>query len=254
MKYTIELTANIAYTFIYEYNNIAWRALDMIKSIINVKKYGELRNINNKKDYREFLTADEATDWGNSYYSDWAASYKKVFSRSKNFIKGSLIDAPIECYCGYSFRQINQFLRYNSDSEFNTYRELADILAIALCSAPRIPFKLVVYRLVCDEFIKELIAQNRKSRPYPVQELGFMSTGLLKDIVNSQEAYSSERNLLKIYVDEKSIGLYVNSVTPRNEQEILFPPKSYLALIEYPYHDASCGKTIYECQLMNFYN
>lgn len=227
----------------------------MIRSIIAEKKYGELNwNINDKKAYREFLTAGEATDWGDFYYKDWAASYKRVFSLSKEFIKGSLADSPIECYCGYSFRQINQFLRYDIDSEFNTYRELADILAIALCSAPRIPFNLVVYRLVCDEFIKELIEKNRNSRPQPVQERGFMSTGLLKDIVNSQEPYSSERNLLKIYVDKKSVGLYVNSVTPRSEQEILFPPKAYLALIEYPYRDVSCGKTIYECKLINFYN
>lgn len=227
----------------------------MIKSIINAKKYGELNwSISDKKAYREFLTADEATDWGDTCYKNWATSYKRVFSLAKKFVKGSLVDAPIECYCGYSFRQINQFLRHDIDNEFNTYKELADILAIALCSAPRISLNLVVYRLVSDEFIRALIAQNKNDRPQPIQEKGFMSTSLLKDIVNSKEAYSSEKNLLKIYVDEKSIGLYVNSVTSRSEQEILFPPNGYLALIEYPYHDVSCGKTIYECRLINFYN
>lgn len=227
----------------------------MIKSILDRNKYGELSwSVKDKNAYKEFSTSDEAIDWGNTHYKDWATSYKKVFYLAKGFIKSSLADAPIECYCGYSYKQINQFLRENIDSELNTYKELADILAIALCSAPRIPINLVVYRLVPDEFIKTLIAQNKNNNGNLTQEKGFMSTSLLKDIVNSEEAYSSKKNLLKIYVDENTVGIYVNSVASRNEQEILFPPNGYLALIEYPYHDASCGKTIYECKFINFYN
>lgn len=65
---------------------------------------------------------------------------------------------------------------------------------LALCSAPRIPFKLVVYRLVCDEFIEELISQNRDIS-LPTQEKGFMSTSLLQDIVNAEERYANKRNL-----------------------------------------------------------
>ncbi|MDD3228043.1 MAG: ADP-ribosyltransferase [Oscillospiraceae bacterium] len=226
----------------------------MTNLVIDRKKYGELNwEIEDKKAYREFSTSDEAIEWGNAYYKDWSTSYQKVFSLTKGFVKGSLACTPIESYCGYAFEKINQFLRFDIDNEFNTYRELADILAIALCSAPRIPFKLVVYRLVCDAFIEDLISQNR-DLSLPTQEKGFMSTSLLPDIVNSKEKYASKRNLLKIYVDEESIGIYVNPVALRSEQEILFPPNGHLALIQYPYYDTSCGKTIYECKLMNFYN
>lgn len=88
-------------------------------------------------------------------------------------------------------------MRKEVDSESNIYREMADILSIVLCSAPRIPMNIVLYRLVCDKFISELIEQNKQDRPTPIQEKGFMSTSLLRDIVYADEAYACENNLLK---------------------------------------------------------
>ncbi len=238
----------------YKSGNAPWR-LRMITSLINTKKYGKLNwQIDDKNIYREFSASKEATEWGMSCYKSWADSYKKTCVLAKNFVQGNLVDTPIECYCGYSFKQINTFLRHGSEDESNSYKELSDILAIALCSAPRIPLNLVVYRLVCPEFIKELIEKNKSNVPIPMQEKGFMSTSLLKAIVNSEEPYASANDLLKIYVDENSIGVYVNSVTWRNEQEFLFPPNGYLALVKYPYQDASCQKTVYECRLLTFDN
>ncbi|MBQ9990562.1 MAG: hypothetical protein IJP31_06430 [Lachnospiraceae bacterium] len=168
-------------------------------------------------------------------------------------MKTSLCTAPIECYCGHSYRQINNFLRNGLDSEGNLYREVADILSIVLCHAPRIPCDIVVYRFVNSEFISELIKDNKEDMPFPIQEKGFMSTSLIKDIVNQEEPYATSNNLLKIYVEKGTIGVYVNAVTKRSEEEMLLFPNMYLGLIDYPYHDKDSGKTIYECKLIKFY-
>lgn len=221
---------------------------------INKKMYGELNwTIENKDEYIEFSSSDESQKWGNKHYRIWADAYKKVMYLSKKVMKVGLVDAPIECYCGYSYRQINQYLRNDLDNDFHLYREMADILAMVLCSAPRIPCKLVVFRLVNDEFITRLVEKNKNEHPAPIQEKGFMSTSLVKNIVNEEEPYAAENNLLKIYVDKDAIGVYVNAITSRSEEEMLLYPNGFLGLIEYPYYDKESGKTIYECKLINFY-
>lgn len=221
---------------------------------INEIKYGQLHwSIGNKEEYIEFKNAEEAHDWGMKHYSKWANTYKSVMKLAGDTVKTSLYTSPIECYCGYSYRQINDYLRYGFDSGENFYREMADILSIILCSAPRIPRDLILYRLVNDEFINNLIEENKRDRPTPIQEKGFMSTSLLKDIVNQSESYASEKNLLKIYVKRETIGVYVNSVTRRSEEEMLLFPNMFLGLSSYPYKDKESGKIIFECELIKFY-
>lgn len=172
---------------------------------------------------------------------------------SKSAVKGSLCEIPIECYCGYSYRQINKFLRYEKDDDYHIYRELADILSIVLCSAPRIPHNLVLYRMVNDEFINMLIEKNKQELPTPMQEKGFMSTSLLKNIANETESYASQNNLLKIFVPKDTIGVYVNAVTSRSEEEMLLFPNMYLGLASYPHKDEDTGKILFECQLIKMY-
>ena len=184
------------------------------------------------------------------HYLNLAQQYKNVMRLTKNSIKKSLCTAPIECYCGYSYKQINNFLRNGIDSEENLYREMADILSMVLCSAPRIPCNLVLYRMVNDEFIDKLIEQNKQDIPTPIQEKGFMSTSLIKDIVNENEAYAAEKNVLKIYVEQSTIGIYVNSVTRRSEEEMLLFPNMHLGLSDYPHKDIDSGKIVYECKLI----
>jgi hypothetical protein len=163
----------------------------------------------------------------------------------------SLSSSSIESYCGYPYREINKYLRFDIDIESNLYRELSHILTIVLCSAPRIPENIVVYRLVCDGFIEDLIKNNKDTRCTPTQEKGFLSTSLTPSIINSSESYAIHKNLLKIYVPEDSIGIYVNAVTVRSEQEILFAPNGYLGLASYPYEDKTAEKTVYECKLIH---
>lgn len=85
-----------------------------------------------------------------------------------------------------------------------------------------------------------LVEQNRKARP--IQEKGFMSTSLLKMITNEEESYVAMDNMLKIFVPRNTIGVYVNVVTRRNEEEMLLFPNMFLGLISYPYIDEEIGK------------
>ena len=48
------------------------------------------------------------------------------------------------------------------------------------------------------------------------------------------------------------MGVYVNAITRRREEEILLFPSMYLGLANYPYRDESISKMVYECKLFNF--
>lgn len=89
----------------------------------------------------------------------WADSYKKTMKVAKRAISSWSFSAPVESYCGNEYRGINSFLRNETDCETNRYREMADILSIVLCLAPRIPENIVVYRLVDDNFIAEFMEE-----------------------------------------------------------------------------------------------
>lgn len=228
------------------------RYVDKIIAKKNEKKYGKLYfNIDNREEYIEFKNKMEARKWGLNYYDAWSNKYKETM-RNARIANNGCFYKPIECYCGYSYLKINNYLRYGSDNINDNYRELANILSIIVCSAPKIPFDVILYRMVNDEFIEKLIEKNKMEIPTPIKETGFMSTSLIKDIVNQSEPYASEKNLLKIYVKKETIGVYVNSVIMRNEEKILIMPNMFLGLIAYPYRDDESGKLVYECELINF--
>ena len=215
--------------------------------------YGDLYStIDDKSRYKEFLTVEECREWGD-YYSNWAQKYKEVMSLAKKINKNHSIEmSTIECYCGESYREINELLRLEHISDKHLYGKMVDILIMTLCSAPKIKDNIVVYRVVNDAFIKELIGNNKLSGSIPTREKGFMSTSLLKDIVNIYSDEGSGLYLLKIYVPKGTVGIYVNTVTRRDEEEILLAPNNYLRLIEYPYYDESYSIKIFECQLISF--
>ncbi len=246
MRKTIERAENIALNSVVKMKR--W-----ITNMNNKHIYGDLYStIDNKSKYKEFLTIEECRRWG-EYYSNWAKRYKEVMSLTKKIkTQPSLETAIVECYCGYSYREINKLLRSRSISDKKLYDKMADILIMALCSAPKIKDDIVVYRVVNDVFIKELIINNKLPDSIPTQEKGFMSTSLLKNIVNTYSESVEEPHLLKIYVPKNTIGIYVNSITKRDEEEILLAPNNYLRIIEYPYYDESYSIKIFECQLISF--
>ncbi|MCP8365780.1 ADP-ribosyltransferase [Clostridioides difficile] len=121
---------------------------------------------------------------------------------------------------------------------------------MVLSSAPKIPDNIITYRLVDDNFIRKLIINNKKNPYLAIQEKGFLSTSLSTNIVKSSQPYADYENLLKIYVRKNSIGVYVNAITSRKEQELLLYPGGHLALIRYPYINIILNKRIYECDLI----
>ena len=222
-----------------------------ISKMENKIMYGELNStIEDKSKYKEFLTVEECRKWG-EYYSNWAKRYKEVMSLTEKIkTQHSLETATVECYCGYSYREINKLLRSGSISDNKLLYKFFYILTLTLCSAPRIPEDIVVYRVIDKSFIEDMIRHNKLSMPTPIQEKGFMSTSLLKNIVNTYSEAVGEPHLLKIYVPQNTIGIYVNSITKRHEEEILIAPNNYLWLLEYPYYDEGYSVKIFECQLV----
>lgn len=221
--------------------------MDIINKFINRMRYGKVENNTKYLKYIELKNSKDAETWGNKYYNDWGNKYLNNMKVANRIINKNYVTNPIEYYCGEAYKWINSCLRFGIDkSESKIYQEISNILAITLSMAPRIPENIIVYRMVCDEFISELIRNNKKEMP--TQEKGYLSTSLTKDIVNSKEYYSDYNNLLKIYVKANTVGIYVNEVTKRSENEILLSPNGYLKLIKEPYKENN--KIIYECQLI----
>lgn len=247
MRKTIERVENIALNSVVKMKR--W-----ITNMNNKHIYGDLYStIDNKSKYKEFLTVEECRKWREYYYSDLAKRYKEVMSLTEKIKTQHYLEtATVECYCGYSYIEINKLLRLGSISDKKLYDKMADVLIMTLCSAPRIPENIVVYRVIDKSFIEDMIRHNKLSRPTPIQEKGFMSTSLLQNIINTYSESVEEPHLLKIYVPKNTIGIYVNSITKRDEEEILLAPNNYLRIIEYPYYDESYSIKIFECQLISF--
>lgn len=219
----------------------------IINKILDYMRYGKMNDNIVSSDYMEFEDGHVAETWGNKHYHEWSKQYKDNMKAAKKVIKTSCMDASVECYCGYNHREINEYLRFGiNKGQDNTYKEMSDVLAIILSMTPRVPNNIIVYRLVCDEFIHELIQNNKKE--IPTQERGFISTSLTRDIVNSKEFYSSHKSMLKIYVKANTVGIYVNGVEKRHEHELLLYPNGYFRLLKKPYKDNN--KKIYECELL----
>lgn len=227
--------------------------MDLIKQKFNINKYGELNTIGllSLDYFKEFKTDEDAQKWGELYYSYWAEQYKTSSKRIKTVLDNVINTDVIGHYCGYSYRQINNYLRYGfDDTKSKLYEKLSQNL-ISICSfAPLIPENIVVYRYPGDNVIEKIIKSNKKRIPF--QERGFLSTSLVKNTITKQMEYKQNKYLLKIYVPKNTIGFYVNPIVARDEQEMLIYPNNFLQLIKYPYFDEESKKTIFECYLQNY--
>lgn len=219
----------------------------MLNEYINNLKYGKISNNIDTSDYTEFRDEEEAKNWGMKHYSEWSDQYIKNMRLADYVIQRASFTSALECYCGYNYSRINEYLRFNSNV-LSDYKHMSDILAITLTMAPRVPNNVVVYRLVCDEFINEIITRNKEESH--AADKGFISTSLSKNIVNMKEAYTTHKSMLKIYVKANTIGVYVNLIKPSKEQELLLFPNGFFKLIKVPYEENN--KIIYECELFYF--
>lgn len=201
-------------------------------------------------DYCKFDSARSADDWGKKHYGEWTKNYKRFFKDLRETTTlSSYASKPIEMFCGYGYYCLNSFLRENSFFDGETSGELkvfSNVLQIAICSAPRIPENIIVYKLVTDDVIENFF---NGSKAYIYQEKGFLSTSLnINFFNNNDEHYSKNKNMLKIYVKKGTIGAFVSHIDYRDESEILFLPNSELVLIKKPYRYKD--KNIFECLLL----
>lgn len=199
--------------------------------------------------YREFLTEDESREWGKAHYGKWANNYRKQMRLAKGYTKDDYVLESIERYCGYNYKKINEGLRNGFETSNIMYRMLANVLSMILCGAPRIPDNIVLYRVVGKEAIQQILKNNELYTQS--KELGFLSTSMLKSIVNNGEFARGEA-LLKMYVKKGTVGVYVNEVTCRNEEEILLPPGLFIRILGTPYLDKIINKLVYECEVIDY--
>ena len=218
--------------------------------MINELEYGAINyNVEDKDSYYEFVDYEEAEKWGEEIYGDFSKRYKQVMNQSKSYLKGSSASIPIECYCGNTYRQIISYLRGESQDSEGKYRELSDLINIVICAAPRIPRDIIVYRMVSEKAFYDILRTN-KEKGCPYMEAGLLSTSLLKDIVYDEE--HDDGFLLKIYVNKGAKAIFVNKITNRSEEEVLFCSGVYLAMIDYPHMDRTTKKMMLECKLISF--
>lgn len=87
---------------------------------MNEKHYGKIQwNIDDKDNYLEFYNKQETDKWGKEIYLKWADKYKDAMSLAEYAVKTRLCTNVIESYCGYEYRQINNFFT-NCNNKLDT--------------------------------------------------------------------------------------------------------------------------------------
>lgn len=259
-----------SYKNTYMLNNRYVGIFYLIRRYIDKCKYGKIHSDSiNKSDYTEF-DSHQYMVWGKKHSGTYL---KKLEDKHKE---------AIEYYCGYGSRDINYYLRCikSNDKGFNTkelwinmarspdckncphgryttdppiveVKNQLDNLIDALSKASPINDNIVVYRAVDKTFIDILIRSNKYSSCGSFVEKGFLSTSLDIDIVKSK-CNKEDRDILKIFIPNGSIGIYIDEIKSRGEAEFLLGPGHRISLIDYPYIEHSDDGTwfkMYECKL-----
>lgn len=221
-----------------------------------MKKY-----IVNNTEYTEFETKEECRRWGIEHYGEWSKVYNQanqvwdnLWGKHHGITEFDLWLAEfyqaIKFYCGYGYKEINNFMRKNENKQLQLCGMMAAIIQMNICSTPLIKENIVTYRLVSDDFIEQ-IKTNQKNKE-PTIDKGFLSTSFLKEyIIKDELDYGHHKNMLKLYLNSFAYGIYIPSVVMNreDEQEMLFDSDAYIDPIRTPYRDLQSGKIIHECML-----
>lgn len=112
----------------------------------------------NCKKYKFFKNDEEARNWGKHCYGSYSEKYKELNVCLNEFEHMKYSSNCVEYYCGFGHRKMNKYLRDDTyDSIAKSYTEA---LIFTILLAPPIPENIVVYRLVCHEFIDNLIKKQ----------------------------------------------------------------------------------------------
>ena len=204
-----------------------------------------------ENEYRKFISGKQADEWGTKIYEDWAKRMKeneKIKIHAGLFNVGKNVFKPIEFYCANGYKLINEYLR-NGICVDEEIKMCAYKISEELIFAPRVPENIISYRYVENQFIKELF--NSKEKDEKFWNGGFTSVSLIKEIYKCAPEGTS---LLKVYVPKGMIGVYVNPLVQRNENELLLQNNTNLRLCEKPYFDEEINGWIYGCEISSIIN
>ena len=192
-----------------------------------------------ESEYREFIDEESAFQWGNEHYTLWSEEYKRQHSIFHSIHQKEEV---VKYYSGgFEFNVINNYmrgidrvLRKYPHEQVEYFSSKIPLLLEVVKSSPVLPENIVLYRLVCDEFIHELLENDEQNKD--TIEKGFISTSLLKNKREQRENYDRTSHMLKIYVDKGIVGTYLPLVVDMKfEQEMLLSPNGYFHLLKEPY-------------------
>ncbi|MGQ5708287.1 ADP-ribosyltransferase [Lactobacillus sp. PSON] len=219
-----------------------------MKRLKNRIKYGRLfERLDNIENYKE-IDENDREDWERRNYGNWATRYKRLV-KEINYSQNKLITPidPIKGYCGWDYLKINYYLRYGkwNNGVHDNCRLKNEIVLLNwnIYNSPLIPQNIIMYRFVPDNIISKIISDNKKGIPF--QEKGFLSATLSK-VPGCDYEY---RNVLKLYISKGIFGLCADIISD-GEEEFIFPPNCFIAMIGYPYKDKD--RWVYPCKLKQF--
>ena len=218
-----------------------------------LRTYGEIEEIRNSDEYKEFTNHNEVHQWGMDTYGEWGKAVKEFEEKKRKsdmFKKNSWAYLTLGGYCVNEYEQINKFYINDDYKIDDTYNYKSIRLSEQLLEAPGIPENIVVYRFVENAVIEKIIDANKNNCEHYYEEKGFMSTSLLKTIVEDRR---EDCSLLKIYVDKGTVGAYVDVVASRGEHELLLQNNLNIRLCNVPYLDKEYNVMVYECKALSHY-
>lgn len=221
----------------------------------------------NSTEYCEFLSIDDATSFGRSYFGDFCSDYQ-FGSKLHSLIISSGFDSfgymyfdednkqeylqkrqdyscanAIANYCGNYSDMINSSLRCGDKSFDNNciYKDISSTLDNIL-QAQQIPINIITYRMVGYEYVLSMAKGKLKSGT-TIEDFAYMSTGL----VYSKLCIEHPRDaVLRIKVPAGSNGLYLEFLSHRpNEQEVLLPRQTKLKVLSVKKY--FCNPKIIDC-------
>ena len=219
----------------------------MIKSLKIHKKYRP----SDYSKYKEFFVEDLITDekesaqilrnyipWTKEYYGDWLKDF---------YIKGNVcmgvketMRMPLyETYCAFVTYSGTEFKKIQShnveliDAEFN--KDIA-----------KLPDDIVVHRITTKRKFYEKYGINvdKLKKNQIIIADGYLSTALIKSLLEEDEEYEYKDIYIKIYAPKGCNALYIGFVSGRmHEQEMLFYKNQKLRILDIGADDSKTGRT-----------
>lgn len=200
-------------------------------------------NSNIYKDFKEFLSIDDAVAWATPIYRSWFRNDQCIFTTGKE------IPDLIKMYCGYRYSAVNCTLRgvpyLWQDEAFNKLNiDFANKICLEI-SKFTTKDNIIAYRVISRDLVK-LIA----TRQNLIVEHGILSTGLVLQTLLEERPPTRQSLLLKILLPQGTYGAYVDFLRRRpREQEFLIPPTTTLEILHK--RRKLNGNLVWTCRVIN---